>query len=168
MKLFRILRPLGVSMLACACLHSGQPGHAAEKAAARSTRESTARPTLISNIVAEIEIPLAEFVADIRDRRGRDPFFPDAKYWQAKETKPQVEQPKDDGGAALEPLKITGMGGIGDRRWAMINGVTIYVGENAIIRVGAKAYDVVCHEMTDKSVIVGIKGSNARREIKID
>lgn len=160
-------------LTAAICLLLVHCGIAAEKVAARSTKNdsnSPARDTLLSTTIAEIQVPQAEFKANVSDRTGRDPFFPKADYWQPKDgVKEQLSKPEpDQGQAILSLLKLTGVGGFAERRWAMINGVSVYVGENAVVRVGGKAYEIVFHEMTEKSVVLGLKGSNARREIPID
>lgn len=167
---FTMFSPVLSSVLA-ACLLSVQPAAAAEKVAARTVPAKTTRSTsVVSNEIPVIEIPQSTFVADFSDRKSRDPFYPSATY--INNIRPKVftpiGKPPDDGNEVLKGLRVTGSGGVEGRRWAMINGMTIHVGEAATVPVGGKAYKVECIELSDKSVTVGIKGSNARRELKFE
>lgn len=159
-----------LSSVVLACLFFVQQTAAAEKVAARTVPAKTTRSTsVVSNEIPVINIPQSTFVADFSDRKGRDPFYPTATY--INNIRPKVATPvekPDDGNEILKGLRVTGSGGVEGRRWAMINGLTLHVGEAATIPVGGKAYKVECIELSDKSVTVGIKGSNARRELKLD
>jgi hypothetical protein len=50
----------------------------------------------------------------------------------------------------------------------MLNGVTIYVGESATFQMNNKAEKIECLEISTTSITVGIKGTETRREIKLD
>jgi hypothetical protein len=164
-----------VSIAVLSCLLPGQSVTAAEKVAAR-TVSAEASPvvrsaSVVSNQVPVVEIPESVFVADFNDLRARDPFFPNAQYvsqqrQKQEEKKPLVVAAPDD--SLLRGLRITGLGGVGDKRWAMINGVTIYLGEAAPIQIGGRPIQVEFVEMSDQSVTVGIKGTATRREIKLN
>jgi hypothetical protein len=167
---------LGVSLVAAACLFSGHPTVAAEKVSARTVtptvpKASTRSTSIISNDIPVIEVPPSLFVANFQDSSGTDPFFPNAQYIRnsRKRAEPVITAkpgPGDD--APLKALKVTGVGGIGDKRWAMLNGVTIYVGENATFQVNGKAEKIECLEISNTAVTVGIKGTETRREIKLN
>jgi len=156
-----------VSMSIFACLASAPRATAAEKVSARSLPEVAPRSTsIVSNTVAVVEVPLSIFV-DRPHPEGRDPFFPDASYRKRSEKEPN-QTPVQNGDIILAKLKLTGFGGIGKKRWAMIDGVSIYEGEMSNVRVGGNLHKIVCLEMRDQSVLVGIKDNPARRELKLD
>jgi len=150
----------------CACVtilsNLGSVATAAEKVSARTVAHSGSRSSsIVSNKVAEVVVPESVFV-DAADRK--DPFFPDAEY--RKQSKPAP--PKQFGGdAILNQLKLTGFGGIGDKRWAMINGISIYLNESSKIVVNGKPHKIVCLEMQENSVTVGFENGSARRELKL-
>jgi hypothetical protein len=50
----------------------------------------------------------------------------------------------------------------------MINGVSVYEGETSSVRIGSTLHQIVCLEMKEHSVIVGIKDNPAQRELKLD
>lgn len=175
MNMFRTQSWPVVSIAVLSCLLTGQSVTAAEKVSARtvSAEATTAvRPTsVISNQIPVVEIPESVFVADFKDLKARDPFFPNAQYVSLQRNQRpdpvQVDRPVADD-TVLRGLRITGLGGVGDKRWAMINGVTIYLGEAAPIRTGGKVVQVEFVEVSDQSVTVGIKNTATRREIKLD
>lgn len=173
MRTFSTPLLLGVSLAASVCLLSGQPVKAAEKASARTVTVKAA-PTrstsVISNEIPVVDIPSSVFVANYSDRSGRDPFFPGADYFRKGETRqrPSINAPlaaPDD--AVLKTLKINGSGGVGDKRWVMVNGVTVYLGEHATFQVNGKPVKIQCFEISDKAITVGIKDTATRREIKL-
>ena len=156
---------LGVSMSLLLCLASGPRVVAAEKVSARTLPKAAAHSaSVVSNTVVEVEVPLSVFV-DRPD--AHDPFFPNASYRVRKETRPTTSA-QPNGNTVLGALKLNGFGGVGSQRWAMVNGVSIYKDESSSVRIGNKTYQIVCLEMTDQSVVVGIKGDSARRELKLD
>lgn len=160
-----------VSLSFALCLVSDQNAKSAEKVSARTLPNTTPRSgSIISNDIPEIEIPPSVFIADYTDLQARDPFFPNATYvkrpQKVNETHVPEPTPVDD--SVLKPLKLTGMGGIGDKRWAMINNVTLYLGEDAKFNVGGKAITVECLKLDDKSVTIGIKGKPIRRQINLE
>lgn len=164
--------PLAVSM----CLFSSQPAAAAEKASARTLPQESEKPatratSIISNQIPVIEIPESVFVANFQDTSSADPFFPNAQYIKNGRKKPDpviTTKPGMADDAALKVLKVTGVGGVGDKRWAMLNGVTIYVGESATFQVNGKSEKIECLEISESAVTVGIKGTETRREIKLN
>lgn len=160
-----------VSLSVLLCLYSDHTAWAAEKVSARTLPQTGTRSTsIISNDIPEIQIPSSVFVADYSDKAARDPFFPDASYLKRSEVidKPQkaMSKPVDD--SIFKVLKVNGLGGVGDRRWAMVNHVTIYLGENAKFTVGGKSVVVECVEMGDKSVVLGIKGTSNRHQFNVE
>ena len=159
-----------VSSVLLACLVFGQPAMAAEKVAARTLPTTPSRSTsVISNEIPVIDIPQSAFVVDFGDRKSRDPFYPNATYINNSRPKLTATMAKpDDGNEILKALRVTGSGGVEGRRWVMINGVTVHVGEAATVPVAGKAYKIECLEMADKSVTLGLKSANARREIKLE
>jgi len=172
----RILSSLAsVSLAFSTCLFSGQSA-AAEKASARtippeSAKASTRSTSVISNQIPVIDIPESVFVANLKDAAAADPFFPSADYVKnsRKKFEPAIQAPlgsTDD--APLKALKVTGVGGVGDKRWAMLNGVTIYMGESATFQVNGKSEKIECLEISETAVTVGIKGTETRREIKLN
>jgi hypothetical protein len=164
-----------VSIAVLSCLLPVQSLTAAEKVSARTVpaeaRTAVRSASVVSNQIPVVEIPESVFVADFNDLRARDPFFPNAQYVsQQRNKRPDpipVPKPVSDD-SILRGLRITGLGGVGDKRWAMINGVTIYLGEAAPIQIGGRPIQVEFVEMSDQSVTVGIKGTATRREIKLN
>jgi len=159
---------LGVSLSLLGCLLSSQAA-AAEKVAARTVKESTRSISIISNEIPVIVIPESEFTGYSAGKGVTDPFFPGARYLLAQRRTPDpapTAPAMDD--TPLKALKITGVGGVGDKRWAMVNGVTLYLGEHATIQVNGKGVAVQCVEFTDRTVVLGIKGTGIRRDIKLD
>jgi hypothetical protein len=161
----RKIATICVSMSILACLASGSRTVAAEKASALTLPETSARnSSIVSNTVAVVEIPASVFV----DRpSGQDPFYPNASY-RKQVSKTPAPNPGDGGDALLKTLKLTGFGGIGKKRWAMINGVSVYEGETSSVRIGSTLHQIVCLEMKEHSVIVGTKDNPAQRELKLD
>lgn len=164
-----------VSIAVLSCLLPSQSATAAEKVSARTVpaeaRTGARSASVVSNQIPVVEIPESVFVADFNDLRARDPFFPNAQYvsqqrHKREEKKSHVATAPDD--SLLRGLRITGLGGVGDKRWAMINGITIYLGEAAPIQSGGRLIHVEFVEMSDKSVTLGIKDTATRREIKLD
>jgi len=160
---------------ALACLLSGQLLGAAEKVAARTLPQSSTTDgaadqpgSLLRREVPKVDVPVAEFTDNAADTSARDPFFPNNSYRKIKPARVEPDRSPEVSATVLDPLKLTGVGGVGDNRWAMLNGVTLYLGESAVVRVGAKAYEIVCHEITDKSVTVGLKNQDTRRVLKIE
>jgi hypothetical protein len=164
--LAKTMTAICASISLLACVTSASSAEPAIKASARSLPEGVAArsTSIVSNTVAVVEVPQSVFV----DRpQGKDPFFPDADY--RKQLKKESKRPSDLGGdAILATLKLTGFGGIGNKRWAMINGVAIYEGESSSVRVGNSLRQIECLEMKEQSVVVGIKDDPARRELKLD
>ena len=116
-----------------------------------------------------IAIPQSEFTGFNPGKGVTDPFFPGARYLLAQRRTPEpvaTAPVLDD--TPLKALKITGVGGVGEKRWAMVNGVTLYMGEHATIQVNGKGVAVQCVEFTDQAVVLGNKGTSIRREIKLD
>ena len=174
-----IIRPfLSVSLAVSVCLHSSQQAGAAEKVSARTlpsagkTEQTLNRSTsIISNQIPVIDIPPSVFVANFQDASAADPFFPNAQYIKnsRKRSEPVIQAKSgsaDD--APLKALKVTGVGGVGDKRWAMLNGVTVYVGESATFQVNGKSEKIECVEISNTAVTVGIKGTETRREIRLN
>ncbi len=171
------LHPLSiVSLVAAACLFMGQASSGAEKVSARTLPEETPKASprstsIISNDIPVIEVPPSLFVANFQDSSATDPFFPNAQYIKNSRKRPDpviAVKPGLTDDAALKALKVTGVGGVGDKRWAMLNGVTIYVGESATFQVNGKSEKIECLEISATAVTVGVKGTETRREIKLD
>jgi len=159
-----------LSLVAGWCLLSSQPVAGAEKASARTVPKKAPRSTsIVTSDIPVVEIPQSTFVPDIRNRQARDPFFPNAQYAK-KPTEPVAPTPVkplvDDG--TLSSLKLTGVGGVGEKRWAMVNGTTLYLGEHARFQIGGRPLEIECVEMDEKTVTVGIKGTNIRRALRLD
>jgi hypothetical protein len=152
------------------CLLSSQSAAAADKVSARTVETPSTRTTSIaSSEIPEIEIPKSTFVADFNDRTARDPFFPNAAYVKPKQVAPVTPDTKVSGGeTSLDTLKLTGMGGVGDKRWAMINGITHYLGESSKIRINGRVVSIEILEMDETSTTVGVVGTSSRRQMKLD
>jgi len=167
---------LSVSLVVAACHFSSHGAAAAEKVSARTVTpaalEAPTRSTsIISNEIPVIEVPPSQFSANFQDTSGTDPFFPNAQYIKNSRKRPDpviTMKPGHADDAPLKALKLTGVGGISGKRWAMLNGVTIYVGENATFLVNGKAEKIECLEISESAVTVGIKGTETRREIKLN
>lgn len=153
---------LVVSMSMIGCL--GIDLSAAEVAAARSLpKAAPASSLLATNELPKVVIPVSEFDADTNPA---DPFYPNAKYLKKNAPEP-VAGKAVDGDAALAPLRLMGLGGVGEKRWAMVNGTAVYLGEYTTVTVGNKAYKITCVEIKERSVVVGLKDSPARRELNL-
>jgi hypothetical protein len=168
MRSYRPTLRVQLSFLLLVCLFSRQVAHSAEKVSAR-TLPTTRSASIISNDIPVIQVPESVFVIDFKDRNARDPFFPNASYTRSSKNKDPRPDPKplyDDG--SLASLKLNGMGGVGDKRWAMVNGVTLYLGETAKIEIGGKSLPIECVELDAKSATIGIKGTQTRKQLKLD
>ena len=165
---FKRMAAVCASFSMFACFISATPSDAAETVSARSLPEKVAprSTSIVSNTVATVNIPESVFI-DRPPPQGKDPFFPDAHYRKLSKNDP-IATPGQNGDALLATLKLTGFGGVGNKRWAMINGVAIYEGESSPVRIGGNLHQVACLEMKDQSVLVGIKDNPARRELKLD
>ena len=153
----------GYTLLIAVCVGWITAATAAEKVSARTVTHTGARSgSILSNKVQKVDIPLSVF-EDAQERK--DPFFPNAEY---RLNTAKKSENISGGMAFLKQLKLTGFGGIGNKRWAMINGVSIYQNESAKIGVGGQFRNITCLEMKDNSVTIGIKGGTARHELKLD
>lgn len=159
-----------LSLAVSLCLISDHSSKAAEKVSARTLPKAAPRSTsILSNDIPVVEIPASVFVADFNDRSARDPFYPDASYiHREKESeKKEVPSPVLDN-SILKSAKLNGLGGIGDKRWAMINNVTLYLGEEVKLQIGGKLLPIECVSIGEKSVTIGIKGTSIRRQINLE
>lgn len=130
----------------------------------RANGDKVVAPALAREVV--VDIPLSVFRDDAS---GIDPFYPNAQYRVSK--KPQLAEvaPVNElNSGVLKDLKLNGMGGVGERSWALVNGISMYVGEVTRIPVGGKAYELICLEVKQRSVVIGIKDTNIQRELKLD
>lgn len=94
---------------------------------------------------------------------GKDPFFPKSRRFDQKA--PDVFQ-----STPLEILKnlfLKGISGTKDKRLAIINNRTLEVGEEGEFRQGALSIKIRIVEITDKSVLFTIEGSNDRKELRL-
>jgi hypothetical protein len=161
----------GLSLAAAVCLLSGQSVEAAEKAAARTVESAPKRPSsIIASEIPVIDLPNSEFVANYSDVSARDPFFPEADYIKKnrKRDNPVIIQRTDPSDSVLKPFKVNGVGVLQGKRWAMLNGVTVFAGESATFSVNNSPVVVECVDVTEKQVTIGVKGTTTRREIKLD
>jgi hypothetical protein len=164
-------RAAGLSVVVAVCLLSSHPTEAAEKAAARTVEPAPKRPSsIISSEIPVITLPDSEFVANYSDVSARDPFFPQANYVKQgrKRTEPAPALKAEPSDSVLKPFKVNGVGVLQGKRWAMLNGVTVFAGESATFQVNNTPVDVECIDVTEKQVTIGIKGTSTRREIKLD
>ena len=152
------------------CVYSGHSAHSAEVVSARAIEQSATRSaSIVTSEVPIVQVPQSEFLVDFNDHNGRDPFFPNAKYVKPTVAAPpkQESRPVTDD-SSLSSLKLSGMGGVGEDRWAMINGTTIYLGEPARVQVNGKVLQLECVQMDEKSVTIGIVGTSIRRQLNLD
>lgn len=99
--------------------------------------------------------PKAVFIDDLEV--GRDPCFPNSSRRRPKVT--QTGGTKVPGYSVLDQLSLKGISAARTGRLALVNNVTLAVGEWTEIKSGPLAFKVRCLEIGDRSVVVGIEGS---------
>jgi hypothetical protein len=64
-------------------------------------------------------------------------------------------------------LSLKGICGTKSEPLALVNGVTVSVGELAEIRFGRQIVKVRCREIRERSVVLELDGSSETRELKL-
>jgi len=68
---------------------------------------------------------------------------------------------------SLDKVVLQGIAGPKDHRVAVINNRTFVVGEAGQIKIGTNTLHLICHEISDDSVSVGIDGTSERKELSL-
>lgn len=124
-----------------------------------------AAPATTNSAPALIVIPQSVFDPKVR----RDPFFPEserlnpkpAKVVEANPGAAKVTKPKEPS----EFLKLMGITGSAKRRFAILNGVTFGLQEEAVIKTTSGDYRVKVVAIRSRSVVVKIEPSTETTEI---
>jgi len=119
--------------------------------AANTMPSSTATNTNL----ARVEIPESEFVVPTSPIQGRDPFFPLSRRVMVEFANDTAKPVK----AAPVALTLQGISGTESKRYALISGRTLVVGEEAEIVVGAGRARVRCINIKEDSVTIEVDGN---------
>lgn len=122
-------------------------------------KSATAAATNASAQVA-IVIPTSEFIIPASPAEGRDPFFPNS----IRTTRTVVTTNKVAKAAPVK-LVLQGISGTEAKRFALINGRTFVVGEEAGITVGNTRINIHCLSITEDAAVVEADGK--RQELKL-
>jgi hypothetical protein len=102
---------------------------------------------------ADIVIPTSEFIMPASVAEGRDPFFP-----VSTRSTPVVVNTNTSVKAPTVSLTLQGISGTLERRFALINGRTFEVGEEAEVSAGKSRVHVHCLEIKEDSVTIEVEG----------
>ena len=124
-----------------------------------------AAPASTNSAPALVVIPPSVFDPKVR----RDPFFPDSERLNPKPVKVaeanpgmvKAAKPKEP----AEFLKLMGITGSAKRRFAILNGVTFGLQEEAVIKTTSGDYRVKVVAIRSRSVVVKIEPSAETTEI---
>lgn len=130
-------------------------------AAATNTPASSPAGTNSASKQVAIEVPASQFVIPTSTSEGRDPFFPDSTRVHASAIINTNPGPK----APSAPLVLQGISVVGPKRFALINGRTFEVNEDADVSVGRAKVHVLCVSIKEDSVVVEVEGS--RQELRL-
>jgi hypothetical protein len=67
----------------------------------------------------------------------------------------------------VQKIKLTGIGGIPDRRFVLINNQMFAKGDQASIKLGEKTVTIHCVEIRESSAVISIEGIAGTRELKL-
>ncbi len=142
--------------------------HLATAAAADKTNKLSASVKGATNAPAKpapIEIPTSQFIIPSTATEGRNPFFPDSLVLPKAIANANTNTAATKAPAATLDLK--GISGAGNKRFALINGRTFEVGEEADVGVagGRSKVRVQCISIGEDSVTVEVDG--VRRALRL-
>jgi hypothetical protein len=106
-----------------------------------------------------IEIPKSQFTIPTTVADGRDPFFPNSSRLAAKAVTGKAPA------APTVTLVLQGISGTEAKRFALISGRTMVVGEEADIAVDKSRVRVRCLDIREDSVVVDVDGK--QQELKL-
>ena len=69
--------------------------------------------------------------------------------------------------AWMQQIKLSGISGTPDHRFAVINNTTFAKGDQTTLKIGGKSVTIHCLEIRESSVVVSIEGLDGPRELKI-
>ena len=114
------------------------------------------------------EVPTTNSVFIDDAKFGRDPFFP-----KSQRRKPQIVQvvgPQTDTSILsqiLSNISLKGISGLPSKRLAMVNNRTMAAGEQVEFKINGAVYKLRCVEVKEKSVVIGVDGSDETKEIHL-
>jgi hypothetical protein len=114
---------------------------------------------------AESAAPKSAFVND--PEVGKDPFFPHST--RRLESMPRLATTNAVAPSSLlwNQLALKGICGTKGEPLALINGVTVSIGELAEIKFGRQIVKVRCREIRERSIVLQLDGSSETRELKL-
>lgn len=147
--------PFPIKPLVClsTCVLVGVAFVTSSGAATNPPAASGASKSITNTAPAAIVIPTSEFTIPASVAEGRDPFFPVSTRMAAV--------PVNTNSAAKVPvvsLTLQGVSGTPERRFALINGRTFEVGEEAEVSAGKSRVHVHCLDIKEDSVTVEVEG----------
>lgn len=110
-------------------------------------------------------IPKSEFVDD--PQNGRDPFFPDSRRRMRGPAQAGVTSLQPQGDGIFSQLVLKGLSTARGHRLALINSITLAVGEKAEFKFDTQKVKVCCVEIRDHSVLVSIEGTSQVKELQL-
>ena len=98
---------------------------------------------------------------------GRDPFYPHSTRRLEALPRTTVTNAVAASSAVWNQIALKGICGTKDEPLALVNGVTVTVGELAEIKFGRQIVKIGCREIRERSVVLELDGSREAREIKL-
>lgn len=144
------------SLLAGLALSSALVVTAKAAAATNEPAKSKPQPAATNSV---IEIPKSEFSIPTTVADGRDPFFPNSSRLVAKAATSKAPA------VPVVSLVLQGISGTEAKRFALISGRTMVVGEEADIAVDKARVRVRCLDIREDSVVVDVDGK--QQELKL-
>jgi hypothetical protein len=69
--------------------------------------------------------------------------------------------------AWIQKIKLSGISGAPDHRFAVINNTTFAKGDQTTLKIGGNSVTIQCLEIRESSVVVSIEGLDGPRELKM-
>jgi len=115
-----------------------------------------------TNSLAAIEIPKSTFIIPTTTSQGRDPFFPLSRRMVVDATPKTGTTPI----AAPVNFVLQGISGTESKRFALINGRTLVVGEEREVPSGTTRVQVRCLEIREDSVKIEVNGVTSELKLR--
>jgi hypothetical protein len=113
----------------------------------------------------ELAAPKSVFVND--PEVGKDPFFPHSTRRLEAMPRPSTTNSVAPSSLLWNQLALKGICGTKGEPLALVNGVTVSVGELAEIKFGRQIVKVRCREIRERSIVLQLDGSSETRELKL-
>jgi hypothetical protein len=119
-----------------------------------------------------VEIPKAvlerKSVFHADSKTARDPFFPNsARRGASKLASVPAVAPETPKAKPVDLLELKGIAGPPSRRFALVNGQLLSVGEEAYVSTSAGSIKVKCVEISENSVVLTINDEQQKKELRL-